>query len=239
MEQELALGAARRSPRRSSPAPPLVCAESAAGRDGAPTSTTAGRRTPLAGAAGRSARAPRGAAASARSAPRRASSSTPGRSSVGRRPRRRADRGRRAGGGPGERRRAAPRGRPSVGVATSSSRGPGARPPAHARRQHQLQPAGRGRAVLARHPEPEAHELRRRAGLERAERLGQALRVELARLRHVDDHADHAPAPERDQEHAADARRRRAARAAGSRTARAARGRWSAARPWRSPSRRS
>ena len=49
--------------------------------------------------------------------------------------------------------------------------------PAHPgpRRQHQSQPARGGRAVLAGDPEAEPDQLRRRAGLERFDRLGKPL----------------------------------------------------------------
>ena len=73
------------------------------------------------------------------------------------------------------------------------------------RRQHQLQASRRGRAVLPGDPQPEADQFRRDPGLERLDRLRQALRRQLARLGHLDDDAEHAPRPEGDDEDAADA----------------------------------
>jgi hypothetical protein len=72
-----------------------------------------------------------------------------------------------------------------------------------ARREHELQAARRGRAVLGGDPEAEPDELGRRPGLERFERLGEPLRRQLGALGEADDDAQRAPpAPER---HAHDA----------------------------------
>ncbi len=82
------------------------------------------------------------------------------------------------------------------------------RPPAAAgprsRRQHQLQAARGGRAVLAGDPEPEPHQLRRRPGLQRLDRLGEALGRQLGRLGEVDHDPEQAPRPERHPDDAAD-----------------------------------
>ena len=72
------------------------------------------------------------------------------------------------------------------------------------RRQHQLQPARGRRAVLLGDPEAEPDQLRRRARLERFERLGEPLRGQRGGLGEVDDDAEHAPPPERHPDHAAD-----------------------------------
>ncbi len=99
--------------------------------------------------------------------------------------------------------------RGSAGVGGGGQRlEPGSRPrasPAHAGRQHELQPASRSRAVLTRHPEAEPDELRRCPRGQRLDRLGEALGRQLARLRERDDDADHAPAAERHQQDAAHA----------------------------------
>ncbi len=73
------------------------------------------------------------------------------------------------------------------------------------RRQHQVEATRRGRAVLPRHPERELDQLRRDAGLERRDRLGQALRRQLAALGDLDHDPEQALAPERDLEQGPDA----------------------------------
>ena len=102
------------------------------------------------------------------------------------------------------------------------------------RRQHQLEPPRGGRAVLARDPEAEPDQLRRRAGLERLDRLGEALGGQLGALGQLDDDAEHAPVAEGDADDAADLETLHRGPAGGSRTAPAGHGRWSAARPSRS-----
>ena len=80
--------------------------------------------------------------------------------------------------------------------------GRGAAPGAtHARGEHQLEPAGGSGAVLASYPQAEPHELGCRPGLQRLERLGQALGGQLARLGHLHDDSDDALAPEGHDEH--------------------------------------
>ena len=98
-------------------------------------------------------------------------------------------------------------------------------------RQHQREPARGGRAILARDPEAQPDQLRRRPGLERLERLGEPLRRQLGTLGEVDDHTQQAPAPERDPQHGPDPDVAERPRAAGSRRVPAGRGRWSAVRP--------
>ena len=71
-------------------------------------------------------------------------------------------------------------------------------------RQHQLQPARGGRAVLAGDPEPERDELGGRAGLERFERLGEPLRRQLGVLGEGDDDPEGALTAEGDTDDAAD-----------------------------------
>ena len=73
------------------------------------------------------------------------------------------------------------------------------------RRQHERQPARGRRDVLLGGPQPEPDELGRHAALERLDRLDELLRRHLAALGGVDDDAEHAPAAERDHEHAAHA----------------------------------
>ena len=76
---------------------------------------------------------------------------------------------------------------------------------------------GRASSSTPRRPKAEPDELRRHAALERLERLDQLLGRDLAVLGGLDDHAQHAPAPERAR--AARCRRRRPSRPArGSRT---------------------
>ena len=167
----------------------------ATGRADRGRSTGGARRSRRAQA--RPGRAPRGASGSRASTPRRPRARRPG-AHAGARPRPAASsaaRWRRRAGC----RRPGPRARPSVEprpAARAAGRTP--RPPRPMPgRQHQLQPAGRGRAVLPRHPQAEPHELRRRPRLERVERLGQALGRQLARLGHLDHDAEHRAAPER------------------------------------------
>ncbi len=74
---------------------------------------------------------------------------------------------------------------------------------AGAGRQDQLQAARGGRAVLPGDPEPEADQLRRDAGLERFERLGETLGRQLRGLRQPDDDAQRPPPPERHSHDAA------------------------------------
>ena len=72
------------------------------------------------------------------------------------------------------------------------------------RGQHQLESAGGSRAVFARDPEAQPDQVRRGAGLEGLDRLGQALGRQGAPLREVDDHAEHPPAAEGDEEDRSD-----------------------------------
>ena len=72
------------------------------------------------------------------------------------------------------------------------------------RRQHQRQPARRGRAVLAPHPEPEPDQLGGGARLQRFERLSEALGRQLRALRPPDDDAEHPAVAEGDADDAAD-----------------------------------
>ena len=72
------------------------------------------------------------------------------------------------------------------------------------RRQHQLEPARGGRAVLPRDPQPELHQLRRGARLERLDRLREPLRRQLRGLGQLDHDAEQAARPERDPDQAAD-----------------------------------
>jgi hypothetical protein len=82
------------------------------------------------------------------------------------------------------------------------------------RRQHQLQAPRGGRAVLAGDPEPEAHQLRRRPGLQGLDRLGQALGRQLGGLGDLDHHPQQPPRPEGDADDAADPQIRHRLRAA-------------------------
>ncbi len=75
---------------------------------------------------------------------------------------------------------------------------------AGARRQHQLQAARGGRAVLAGDPEAEPDQLRRGAGLERLDRLRQPLRRQLRGRGQLDHDAEQLARPEGDADDAAD-----------------------------------
>ena len=86
--------------------------------------------------------------------------------------------------------------RPELGAGPRSTAGA-----PDARGEHQLEPAGGGGAVLTSHPEPEPHELGRCPGLERLERLGEALGRQIARLGHLHDDSDDALPSERHDEH--------------------------------------
>ena len=70
--------------------------------------------------------------------------------------------------------------------------------------KHEAERAGDRRAVLLRDPLGEAHELARNPELERAQRREQLSRRPRC-VAHADDHAEHLAAPERHDEHRADA----------------------------------
>ena len=79
------------------------------------------------------------------------------------------------------------------------------RPGAGARWEHEREATRRRRDVLLGGPQAEPHEIGRHAALERLDRLDELLGRDVAALSRVYDHAEHAPAAERHQEHAADA----------------------------------
>jgi hypothetical protein len=81
-----------------------------------------------------------------------------------------------------------------------------------ARRENEAKAAGGRRAVLLGHPQAQPQELAREVALQRGERLDEPVVGQLATSGHVHDHAEHAPAAEGDDEHAADVHLRHVAR---------------------------
>ena len=80
-------------------------------------------------------------------------------------------------------------------------RRPWPRPGASARREHQREPACRRGHILLGHPQAQANELGLDVGLERRQRLDQALGRQVAAFRDLHHHAQDPPRPERNHQH--------------------------------------